>query len=131
MGYNPKVHGNYDPNAAYAQVHNQKRAEEQAAIVDPFAAAPGTAAYESTMALNRFSGSVQRQDLGPERHSDAAKSGRQMNAFFDVDAAANAHEGRSLKEERQTKKLSKEEVKAFNQARKEKKMKKRMAFYKS
>ncbi|KAK4623427.1 uncharacterized protein CLAFUR5_07419 [Fulvia fulva] len=131
MGYNPKVHGNYDPNAAYAQVHNQKRAEEQAAIVDPFAPPPGTAAYESTMALNRFSGSVQNQELNPERHSDAAKSGRQMNAFFDVDAAANAHEGRSLKEERQSKKLSKEEVKAFNQARKEKKMKKRMAFYKS
>lgn len=130
-GYIPSIHGDYDPNADYAQYHHQKRAEEQAAT-DPLAmSAVGAGAYESTMALNRFTGSVQASGLNPERHTDAAKSGRQMNAFFDVDAAANSHDGRSLKEERKHQKLTKEEIKQFNQQRKEKKQKKRMAFYKS
>lgn len=90
-----------------------------------------TADYTAIMALNARTGSTQPSHLTADRHTDAAKSGRQMNAFFDVDAAANAHEGKSLKEERKAKKLSKAEVKAFNEARKEKKQKKRMAFYKS
>ncbi|OBT72750.1 hypothetical protein VF21_08973 [Pseudogymnoascus sp. 05NY08] len=44
-------------------------------------------------------------DLTPENHNDENKSKRQMNAFFDVDAAANSHDGRSLKAERSGKKL--------------------------
>jgi hypothetical protein len=79
------------------------------------------------MILNRFTGATQTgADLGPERHSDVAKSGRQMNAFFDVDAAANAHDGRSLKAERQAQKLTKQQVKEFNSKRAERKHKKRM-----
>lgn len=133
VGYNPKIHGNYDPNADYAQYHKQLRAEEQG--VDPTAVLAaqnaGTTDYGSTMALNRFTGNAQASHLSADRHTDAAKSSRQLNNFFDVDAAANAHNGRSLKEERKSKKLTKEEVKAYNEARKEKKQKKRMQFYKS
>lgn len=83
------------------------------------------------MALNRFTGNAQSTTLGPDRHSDVAKSGRQMNAFFDVDAAANAHDGRSLKEQRRNQKLSKKEVKELAEARKKKKQDKRMAYWKS
>lgn len=44
-----------------------------------------------------------------------------MNAFFDVDAAANAHGGRSLKEERRQKKISKREAVKLNERKKAKK----------
>lgn len=54
-----------------------------------------------------------------------------MNAFFDVDSAANSHDGRSLKEERRNNKPSKKEVAEMNQKRKEKKQAKRLAFLKS
>ena len=51
-----------------------------------------------------------------------------MNAFFDVDAAANSHDGRSLKEERSGKKLTKAELKKFKEKRKTKKEEKRKAW---
>jgi hypothetical protein len=54
-----------------------------------------------------------------------------MGAFFDVDAAANAHGGRSLKEERRNQTLSKKQIKELAAKRREKKEKKRMDFYKS
>ncbi|USW51065.1 Putative WW domain-containing protein [Septoria linicola] len=130
LAYNPKIHGNYDPNADYAKYTEQRLNGNNSATTLP-GQIPGAVDYSSTMALNARTGSAQPAHLTADRHNDAAKSGRQMNAFFDVDAAANAHEGKSLKEERKNKKLSKAEVKAFNEARKEKKQKKRMAFYKS
>lgn len=51
-----------------------------------------------------------------------------MSAFFDVDAAANSHEGRSLKAERRGKSLTKKELKAFKDKRREKKEEKRRAW---
>lgn len=42
---------------------------------------------------------------------------RQMSAYFDVDAAAENHDGKSLKAERSGKKLSKKELKAFKDKR--------------
>lgn len=134
LRYNPRIHGDYDPNADYAKYTEQRLAEQSGATTYSGAAAAtaaGSADYSSIMALNARTGSAQPSHLSADRHNDFAKSGRQMNAFFDVDAAANAHEGKSLKEERKNKKLSKAEVKAFNEARKEKKQKKRLAFYKS
>ncbi|KAF2212103.1 hypothetical protein CERZMDRAFT_42151 [Cercospora zeae-maydis SCOH1-5] len=134
LRYNPRIHGDYDPNADYAKYTEQHLAEKSGAATYPgmtVAATTGVAEYSSVMALNARTGSAQPSHLSADRHNDFAKSGRQMNAFFDVDAAANAHDGKSLKEERKNKKLSKAEVKAFNEARKEKKQKKRMAFYKS
>jgi hypothetical protein len=134
IGYNPKIHGDYDPNADYAQYHNQRRREELG-IVDPYqpdtVPAVGSNDYAAALALNRFTGHAQPTHLSAERHSDVAKSSRQLGAFFDVDAAANAHDGRSLKQERQQKKLTKEQIKAYNEHRKEKKKNKRLQFYKS
>lgn len=131
LQYNPKIHGNYDPNADYAKYTSQRLAEQSGYNNTATIILSGSADYTTTMALNARTGAAQPSHLTADRHNDAAKSGRQMNAFFDVDAAANAHEGKSLKEERKNKKLSKADVKAFNEARKEKKQKKRMAFYKS
>jgi hypothetical protein len=125
-GYNPAIHGDYDPNADYANWHKEKWAKEEAAR-HPERAADSTD-YVATMKLNRFTGNAQGAKPGPEHHSDAAKSHRQLNAHFDVDAAANMNEGRSLKAERKEKKLTKEEVQAFNKQRAERKRKKRMAF---
>lgn len=51
-----------------------------------------------------------------------------MTAFFDVDAAANSHDGRSLKAERRGKTLSKQELKAFKEKRRDKKEEKRRAW---
>ncbi|CAI4217863.1 unnamed protein product [Parascedosporium putredinis] len=106
-GYNPAIHGDYDPNAWYAKGYE-----------DPEAAAPvpnPDAIYESTALFNRFTGQYQTADQGPARHSDEAKAKRQMNAYFDVDDAANSHDGRSLKAERAGKKPTKSELKAFKE----------------
>jgi hypothetical protein len=85
-------------------------------------------AYAATGTFNRFTGKWQAADLNPEKFNDENKSRRQMNAFFDVDAAANSHDGKSLKAERSGKKLSKREVKAFKEKRREKKEEKRRAW---
>ncbi|RMX92001.1 hypothetical protein D0867_06088 [Hortaea werneckii] len=131
QGYNPKIHGSYDPNAPYAQFHEPKKAQDP--TLDEYSAAAYAAAgdYGSTGAFNRFTGRFQNADQSTDRHSDFQKSGRQLNAFFDVDAAANSHEGRSLKEERRGQKLSKKEIQEMNKKRKEKKEKKRMDFYRA
>lgn len=121
-GYDPAIHGDYDETAWYAQPAEANPAAADASTVDP------TAAYAATGAFNRFTGRWQAADLTPENFNDENKSKRQMNAFFDVDAAANSHDGRSLKAERSGKKLSKNEVKQFKQKRKARKEEKRRAW---
>lgn len=124
-GYNPAIHGDYDPNAWYAQ-GNDAEAEEDTTMT---AVAQNPAdPYATSATFNRFTGQFQTEDMGPGRHSDEAKSKRQMNAFFDVDAAANSHDGRSLKAERSNKKPSKQELKAFKEKRKARKEEKRRAW---
>jgi hypothetical protein len=120
-GYDPAIHGDYDPNAWYAQP-SEPEASQQNTEQDP------AAAYAATAAFNRFTGRFQNADLTPENFNDENKSKRQMNAFFDVDAAANSHDGRSLKEERSGKKLTKAELKKFKEKRKAKKEEKRKAW---
>ena len=120
-GYDPAIHGDYDPTAWYAQP-SELEASAQHAQQDP------TTAYAATAAFNRFTGRFQNPDLTPENFNDENKSKRQMNAFFDVDAAANSHDGRSLKEERSGKKLTKAELKKFKEKRKAKKEEKRKAW---
>ncbi len=124
-GYNPAIHGDYDPNADYA------KPQEAPPELNIAAGVPGTDLadpYAATGYFNRFTGKWQKADLNPDRHSDEQKSRRQMNAFFDVDAAANSHDGRSLRAERASKKLSKAELKAFKEKRREKKEEKRRAW---
>jgi hypothetical protein len=125
-GYNPAVHGDYDPNADYAQEgkDNEDPEADLPNITDP------SQMYGSTGSFNRFTGKWQTAEAGPERHSDAEKARRQMRAVFDVDAAANSHNGRSLKEERRNRKLTKDQVKAFNDKRRAKKEEKRRAWLK-
>jgi hypothetical protein len=120
-GYNPAIHGDYDPTAWYAQPTAPPEAPS-GAPVDP------AAQYLATAQFNRFTGRFQNPDLNPENFNDENKSRRQMNAFFDVDAAANNHDGRSLKAERSGKKLSKTELKQFKEKRKAKKEEKRRAW---
>lgn len=121
-GYDPAIHGDYDPTAPYAQ--------EAAAPESATTAAPGdpAALYAAVGGFNRWTGKWQHDSITPDNHNDENKSKRQMNAFFDVDAAANSHNGRSLKAERSGKKLSKQELKAFKEKRKEKKEEKRRAW---
>lgn len=121
-GYNPAIHGDYDPTAPYAQLY-----EEQSD-------APGTSttdlatAYAATGAFNRFTGRWQAASITPENHNDESKARRQMNAFFDVDAAANNHGGRSLRAERAAKKPTKEELKMYKEKRRSRKEEKRRAW---
>lgn len=95
-GYEPTyyqlAHGLTDPNAVTA--------EDIA----------GT--YAATGTFNRFTGKWQAGKTA-ETYNDENKTKRQMEFYFDVDAAANSHDGRSLKAERQMKKLSKKELKAY------------------
>ena len=87
--------------------------------------------YSAEAHFNRFTGRFQNTDIAStERHTDAAKAKRQMNAYFDVDAAANSHDGRSLRAERQSRKLTKEELKAFREKKKNRKEEKRRAWLK-
>lgn len=121
-GYNPAIHGDYDPTAWYAQ---------PAAIAEPSAPAgqaDSTGAYAATAAFNRFTGRFQNAEITPDNYNDENKSKRQMNAFFDVDASANSHDGKSLKAERSGKKLTKTELKQFKEKRKAKKEEKRRAW---
>ncbi|KAL8852438.1 MAG: hypothetical protein Q9221_002668 [Calogaya cf. arnoldii] len=120
-GYDPAVHGDYDPTAPYAQEYHDPE-ESAGPNADP------SAIYAATGTFNRFTGKWQASDINPENHNDENKSKRQMNAYFDVDAAANSHNGKSLKAERSGKKLTKQELKEFKQKRKEKKEEKRRAW---
>lgn len=134
QGYNPKIHGNYDPNAPYAKYHEQGPGHEDTVLDQTSVTLPPHAAatdYAAVGSFNRFSGGFQTTDKSAERHNDYNKSGRQMNAFFDVDAAANAHGGRSLKDERRQQKLTKKEIQELTKKRREKKEKKRLDFYRS
>lgn len=124
-GYNPAIHGDYDPTAPYAQQYEQQHQDAYGA------SAPGVdpaVAYAATGAFNRFTGKWQAGYLTPENYNDENKARRQMRAFFDVDAAANSHDGRSLKAERSAKKLSRKELKLFKEKRREKKEEKRRAW---
>lgn len=138
-GYNPAIHGSWDPNASYAQAY---RAPGEGAGDDEEASAAELAAYDAEMmaldggegeylqtaAFNRGTGRAQAGDQGPERHSDAAKSYRQMNAYFNVDQAANSHDGRSLKAERRGKQPTKKELAMWKEKRKARKEEKRRAW---
>ncbi|KAK4165321.1 hypothetical protein QBC43DRAFT_315714 [Cladorrhinum sp. PSN259] len=142
-GYNPAIHGSYDENAWYAK--NARALAEQSApqVLDPAVAAAmlaqsqgqgggaGGAEYATGGYFNRFTGQWQMPEQGVEKHSDEAKSRRQMAAFFDVDAAANnMHDGRSLKAERSGKKPTKKELKEFKEKRRQKKEERRRAWLK-
>lgn len=133
-GYDPAIHGDYDPNAPYAQeAAAQVGADDSsltAAGLGALVAGDGDPAtiYAATGAFNRFTGKWQPSTINPENHNDENKSKRQMSAFFDVDAAANSHNGKSLKAERSGKKLTKQELKAFKEKRKEKKEERRRAW---
>ncbi|KAL7792532.1 hypothetical protein V8C37DRAFT_380632 [Trichoderma ceciliae] len=121
-GYNPAIHGDYDPNAWYAKNGDEDEGASAALAGD------AAAIYGASASFNRFTGHFQSEDAGPERHSDESKARRQMNAYFDVDAAANAHGGRSLKAERSNKKPTKNELKAFKEKRRARKEEKRRAW---
>jgi hypothetical protein len=121
-GYNPAIHGDYDPTASYAQQYEEQAQETGGPAVDP------TAAYGAAGTFNRFTGRWQAGSINPENHNQDNKSYRQMNAFFDVDSAANDHDGRSLRAERSAKKLTKQELKMFKEKRREKKEEKRRAW---
>ncbi|KAL4883043.1 hypothetical protein BJY04DRAFT_185619 [Aspergillus karnatakaensis] len=122
-GYNPAIHGDYDPTAPYAQHYER---QEEDALGAPGMVNP--AGYEAVGSFNRFTGKWQGDSQNPDYHNDENKSRRQMNAYFDVDAAANSHDGRSLRAERSAKKLSKKELKMFKEKRREKKEEKRRAW---
>lgn len=124
-GYNPAIHGNYDPTASYAQYHEEPAQAAQPANALGFD--PSTA-YAAAGTFNRFTGRWQPATINPDNHNDENKSRRQMNAFFDVDAAANSHDGRSLRAERSAKKLTKQELKQYKEKRRERKEEKRRAW---
>ncbi|KAK3333114.1 hypothetical protein B0T19DRAFT_117015 [Cercophora scortea] len=133
-GYNPAIHGSYDENAWYAQNARAVAAPSSSSAViseGVTTSAPAdlaSAAYANVAQFNRWTGQWQTPDQGVERHTDEAKSKRQMNAYFDVDAAANQHDGRSLKAERAGKKPTKTELKAFKEKRRARKEEKRRAW---
>lgn len=121
-GYNPAIHGDYDENAWYAQNLRAPTASNPADLHQP------SEEYASAAYFNRATGQWQTAEQGAERHSDEAKSRRQMRAYFDVDAAANMHDGRSLKAERAGIKPSRSELKAFKEKRRARKEEKRRAW---
>ncbi|KAI5780773.1 WW domain-containing protein [Geopyxis carbonaria] len=118
LRYNPTIHGDYDPSAPYAQRLESIKPQDHE--------------YTTVAAFNRFTGKFQSSQSRqvPEAHNDENKTKRQMEFYFDVDAAANSHDGKSLKAERQTKKLTKKELKQFKEKRRQRKEEKRKAWLK-
>ncbi|KAI9676330.1 MAG: hypothetical protein M1817_000487 [Caeruleum heppii] len=132
-GYDPRIHGDYDPNAEYAQLSRRSSSPSSSALPpDPSSTTnttnPAPADYTSTGTFNRFTSRFQAPTITPSLYSDDQKSHNQMAAFFDVDAAANSHEGRSLKKERQMQRLSKKEVKAFKEEKRRRKEERKRAW---
>ena len=129
-GYNPAIHGDYDPTAPYAQEASEDPTYPEGPSMAPGASGDYTAVAHFSRFSHRFidPSNPAHASHTPDHHDDEHKSKRQMSAFFDVEAAANSHDGRSLKAERQGKKLSKQEVKAFKEKRKSKKEEKRRAW---
>lgn len=130
-GYNPAIHGDYDPNAWYAKGSGGGAEDDPEAELRRGAAPDAQQVadmYAATVSFNRHSGGFQSEAMGPGRHTDEAKAARQMNAYFDSEAAEAAHDGRSLRAERQGKKPSKAEVKAFKEKRRARKEEKRRAW---
>jgi len=128
MGYNPAIHGDYDPNADYAQYHQPNKGSTDP-NTDPDAIIPDTTTdYTQEATFNRFTGKFQSDNKTTEYFNDENKSKRQMNAFFDVDRAANTHQGKSLKAQRSGQKLTKEDVKEYNSKRRAKKEQRRREF---
>ena len=127
-GYDPAIHGDYDPTAPYAlQTQEVPSATDNTLGASSESGDPNLI-YTATGTFNRFTGKWQPTAVAPENFNDENKSRRQMNAFFDVDAAANSHDGKSLKAERSGKKLTKKELKAFKDKRRERKEEKRRAW---
>ncbi|KAJ9154842.1 hypothetical protein NKR23_g2377 [Pleurostoma richardsiae] len=123
-GYNPAIHGDWDPNASYAQAY-----AGEDSLDGPEGPLPDASVLQVPGAFfNKRTGQFQRPDQTDERHTDEAKSKRQMDAYFDVDRAANSHDGRSLKAERQGKKPTKKELSAWKEKRKARKEEKRRAW---
>ena len=121
-GYNPAIHGDYDPTAWYAQHYEPPEPETYVApLVDNELIQVG---------FNRRTGQMQHDSQGPGRHSDEAKAHRQMNAFFDIDSLASSHDGRSLKAERSGQRLTKTELKQYRERKKAKKEERRRAWLK-
>ncbi|CAK7230166.1 hypothetical protein SCUCBS95973_007480 [Sporothrix curviconia] len=129
-GYNPAIHGDYDPTAWYAtggRAANNDDSSTTAAdndnATDPIAAAAAAAAAIIQGDSRRGGGSA-----ATNRYNHDAKAGRQLNSYFDVAAASSAHDGRSLKAERSGIKPSKSELKAFKEKRRARKEEKRRAW---
>ena len=138
-GYNPAIHGSWDPNADYAKHDEEDQGNTAAPGISAVQVAPGQSDpsgtdYSATASFNRFTGRFQNTDVhpthDPSAHTDEAKSKRQMEAYFDVDRAANAHNGKSLKAERQGRKLSKKELEEFRDKKKKRKAEKQKAWLK-
>lgn len=152
-GYNPAIHGDYDPNAWYAKgggsaaagvgagggavdVQGDAAADGQGDLDtdDAIAAAAAAAAavIQGADLHNSFQTRLDHHADGGEyhqnRYSHDAKAGRQLNGFFDVAASGGAHDGRSLKAERSGIKPSKSELKAFKEKRRARKEEKRRAW---
>ena len=125
--YNPAIHGDYDPTADYAQTPSTSTDPAPSSGLALPSSDPSTA-YATSATFNRFTGRFQSGALAPENFNDENKSRRQMNAFFDVDHAANSHGGKSLKAERQGQKLSKKELKEVKEKQRKKKEVKQRAW---
>ncbi|OAA58554.1 WW/Rsp5/WWP domain protein [Niveomyces insectorum RCEF 264] len=157
-GYNPAIHGDYDPNAWYAKGAaaggagdgddadggaagvlgligrggENGEGDSDAAIAAAAAAAAALIQNSSLPGDNSVSGRPGRGGGGRGRKEplgdEDTLAGRQLNGYFDVTAAAGAHEGRSLKAERSGKKPTRSELKAFKEKRRMKKEEKRRAW---
>ncbi|KIH92229.1 ww domain containing protein [Sporothrix brasiliensis 5110] len=122
-GYNPVIHGDYDPNAWYATGEAAPADADAYAGADVDGGDPIAAAAAAAAAVIQDSAGA-----AGSRFSHGSKASRQLNNYFDVAAANSAHDGRSLKAERSGIKPSKSELKAFKEKRRARKEEKRRAW---
>lgn len=128
--YNPKVHGNY---VNWEQ--KKKEAEGSDDEYDMPQPVPASQAnYGSTASFNRFNNAFANTAVHPTRapgaHTGAAKSDRQLKAYYDLDAADQDQSGKSGKAERASRVPTKAEMQMFKQKKEEKQRRNRDALYK-
>jgi hypothetical protein len=129
--YNPKIHGDYDNWRIMYKVSSRTRKEVTPEDEKADLEKKKKELFAAQANFNRMTGTFQNPALDPSNHSDEAKAKRQMEGFFDHDAWAAKHEGRSLKDERRKQKVSKAQIKEWKDGKAAKKREKFMKWINS
>ena len=116
--YNPQLHGHYD---AYLAKFGKKKTMQSNNPTNPLDAMSAEEQKQFLLEAQAARAAIQSKKRD---YSVGARADNQMNSFFNYDTWAGQNDGRSQKEERRNKKLTKSEIDGYKVAKKERKERK-------